>query len=258
MRPTLNPPRTPPAPSHDLTTQNETPSRPRQSYSSRYRAGHLSDARSVVIEDLGDIPLVSVEFFTSNVLPPIRDNILVNIKASLVAKKHIEENRWSGFPQSPKATGLVETQAFSAFPIMVDHIVQTASTFIDSKPTLEFVYKPNEAPVSERNNATRPDGQLELKDKKSVGEVSSSGEKSHWEDIVLPCEFKVDKNDYKDVCPYVSPIDTSYTFASRMFRSLSGVLTTSCVLIHFGDSLSGSRLKIHRCGSGSLHDLMSW
>jgi hypothetical protein len=41
---------------------------------------------------LGDIPLVSVDSFTSNVLPPIRPrgNVLVNIKASLFAKKHRE------------------------------------------------------------------------------------------------------------------------------------------------------------------------
>lgn len=117
-------------------------------------------APSSLSEDLGDIPLVSVDFFTSNVLPPIRDNVMGNIKALFVAKKYIEKNRWSAFSQSPKATGLVEAQAFSAFPTMVDHIVQTASTFMDSKPTLEFVYKPNEAPltVSERNSATRPDG----------------------------------------------------------------------------------------------------
>jgi hypothetical protein len=197
----MNPPRTPPAQSHVFAAQKETPTRPRQSFSSRYRAGHLSDARSVVIEDLGDIPLVSVDFFTSNVLPPIGDKFLGNIKDSLVAKKHIENNRWSAFPKSPKATGLVETQAFSAFPTMVDHIVQTTSTLMDSEPTLKFVCKPNVAPVSERNNSTRPDGQLELKEKKSVGEVSSSDEKSHWEDIVVPCEFKIDKNDYEDVCP---------------------------------------------------------
>ena len=187
-------------------------------------------------------------------MPPIHDNVLGNIKASLVAKK---QNRWSAFPKNSKATGFVETQAFSAFPIMVDHIVQTVSTLIDTKPTLEFVCKPYEVRVSERNNATRPDGQLEVKKKKSLGKICSSGGKSHWEDIVVPCHFKIDKNDYEDLCPR-SPIHNSYTFTSRMVRSLYGVLIISCVLIHFGGSHSGSRLKIHRCGYGSLHEFMTW
>jgi len=43
----------------------------------------------VVIEDLGDIPLISVDFFFNYVLPPVDGTILGNIKNALVAKKHI-------------------------------------------------------------------------------------------------------------------------------------------------------------------------
>ena len=89
---------------------------------------------------------------------------------------------------------------------------------------------------------------LESKKKKSVSKISSIGDMSHWEEWLRT---------WRCMSPQcVSPTDNlnSYTFTSKMFRSLSGVLITSRVLIHFNNSLSGSRLKIHRCGSGSLHD----
>ena len=201
----MNPSRTPPAPSRDLAAQTETPNRLRQSSSSQYRA---SEARSVVVEDLGDVPLVSIDFFASKVLPPIGNTILEKIRASLIKKKHFtKKNSWSSFPQSPNPSGKNKTRAFSAFPTMIQHIVQAASPFMCSEPALEFVYKPNATrPVSERNNASRPDGQLELKAKKSLGALASSSRlcseslTSRWEDIVLPCEFKLDENDYEDVC----------------------------------------------------------
>ena len=132
----------------------------------------LSEACSVIVEDLGEIPLVSVDFFTRNVLPPIHDDVLGKVKASLIAKKHIKGNRWTAFPKSPKTTGAQETRAFSAFPTMVGHIMEATSPLIESDPALEFVYKPNEAPASEHNNASRPDGQLELKVKKSLGALT--------------------------------------------------------------------------------------
>ena len=69
---------------------------------------------------------------------------------------------------------------------MIDHIVQTASTLIDTKPILEFVYKPYEVRVSERNNATRPDGQLEAKKKvRSVLAVGSPIGKISWFHVIL-------------------------------------------------------------------------
>jgi len=178
----------------------------RQIFSTLY-----GEARSVVVEDLGDVPLVSVDFFIDSVLPPVDSTVLENIKAALIAKKRInKKNGWSAFPKSPKATATSETRAFSKFPIMIKHIVEAASPLMNSEPALQFVYNLNETPVSERNNYSRPDSQLELKTKKSLGAPSSSRrlrsrdvlDKTHWEDIVLPCEFKLDQKDYEDVSPF--------------------------------------------------------
>ena len=93
---------------------------------------------------------------------------------------------------------------------MIKHIVEAASPLMDSEPVLQFVYNLNETPVSERNNYSRPDSQLELKTKKSLGAPSSSRrlrskdvlDKTNWEDIVLPCEFKLNQKDYENVSPF--------------------------------------------------------
>jgi hypothetical protein len=173
-----------------------------------YDSGFLDEARSTVVEDFGEVPLVTLDFFMKTVLPPVDSSVLRDIKAALVAKKHIKkDHRWSAMPKNPSQTGKRETEAFQTFPTLIKHIDKAASPFMNSEPTLEFVYKPNGAPVSERNNESRPDGQLELKTKRSLGERSSSRrtrsksllEKSRWEDIVLPCEFKLHEKDYADV-----------------------------------------------------------
>jgi hypothetical protein len=99
-------------------------------------------------------PLVSVNFFTSYVLPQIDNGVSGNVKASQKCIK-------GSFPQKSESHQQTQDsglQRFSAFPT-VEHIVKAASPLMHSEPALEFVYKPNEArPVSERNIASHPDG----------------------------------------------------------------------------------------------------
>jgi len=75
-----------------------------------------------------------------------------------------------------------------------------------SQLALEFIYKPNEAPVSERNDNRHPGDQLQLRVKKSLGTTPTSrslrprvdiGE-SYWEDCTVPFELKRNEDDWED------------------------------------------------------------
>jgi hypothetical protein len=257
----MNPPSTPPR--AGPSTPTETPSRPRQYGSNRYLTGVLDEARSIVVEDLGDIPLFPVDSFIERVLPPAKEPLLEEVKALLVQRKHINnQKRWDAFSKTPKQSGKSETNAFKTLPTVFKNIVTAVSR--DSKARPHFVYNPNDAPASERNNDTRPDGQLELTAKKSlgnrVGRLRSEDTKSRWEDIVVPFEFKLDEKDFLDVsllyglsCPRAR-----VTHSNSTLRNSSGVPTMSCGLTHAAVFRMESQLKIRECACGFSHDPTSW
>jgi hypothetical protein len=144
----MNPPSTPSR--AGPSTSTETPSRPRQYGSNRYLSGVLGETRSIVVEDLGEIPLLSVDSFMERVLPPAEDALLKRVKALLVQRKHINKrNRWHNFSKTPKQSGKSETNAFKALPTVFKNIVTAASSisqcprlaFISfTNPTLNFIY----------------------------------------------------------------------------------------------------------------------
>jgi len=196
----------PPAPLGGFSADIETPSRPRKSGLAEYRSGSLREARTVVVDDLGDIPVVPVDFFLKSVLPPVDKDILKQIKTALIQKAHIKRNRWKYLPKAPKGSGKAEATSFKGLRDIFTAIAEAASPLLGREIVLTFQYKPDETPLSERNNTSRPDGHLELKVKRSLGEEASRKRtrsqvpKSRWEDIVLPCEFKLDSKDWRDVC----------------------------------------------------------
>jgi hypothetical protein len=104
-----------------------------------------------------------------------------------------------------RKSGKHKTLAFKKLPTIFEDIIKEASSMLPNvDPHLYFRYKPNEAPASECQNDTRPDGHLELKGKKNLGEIVTCllfSPESFWEDIVLPFEFKVDEKDYLDMTP---------------------------------------------------------
>jgi hypothetical protein len=200
----MNPPSSPPP--AGPSTSVETPSRSRRYASNQYLTGVLDEARSIVVEDFGDVPTLSVDSFIEGILPPVGEADLTKVKALLVKSKHInKKNQWNVFNRDPKQSGRSEAHAFKGLPTIFNNVVKAASSILkNSRARLHFVYKPNDAPASERNNDTRPDGQLELTMKKSLGklvshQLRSIDEKSRWEDIVVPFELKLDEKDYLDV-----------------------------------------------------------
>ena len=216
----------------------------------------------VVLANLGTILLVSIDFFFSSVLLPARHVELV--KSHLTASKCIEENRWAAFPKTPQESGKVETEAFSKVEAVINDIIKAASSILGA-PVLKYVYEPNNIPLSERTNNSRPDGHGELINKTSLGEdtsPSSTGiaSKSRWEDIVLPCEFKklATPEDCYDVCHRVLAYAIPNAISQRICPSLSGVPTIFCAPTLAVASRSVSLRKMTRCGCGFLLDPMRW
>jgi hypothetical protein len=164
------------------------------------------------MKNLGDIPVVPVDFFLSSVLPPVEEAILDTIIAKLNSQKHIKGGRWSSFKfsRSPKATGKKEGEAFQGLQTVFRNIIAAASPLIKRAPVLSFQYQPNETSVSERNNSSLPNGHLELVEKKNLGAQGTSSrtrlQTSRWEDIVLPCGFKLDTTGANDVRPCCSSV----------------------------------------------------
>jgi hypothetical protein len=177
---------------------SETPTRPRVYAYDQYG---LSEARTIVIEDLGSVPVVPVDFFLHSVLPPVNDDILLRIKKNLTRNKTIKNNKWSIFPKAPSLTRKNEFNAFRPLTTLFSRIVKANSPLVSS---LDFVYKPNSAPISERNNASRPDAHLQLKQTRSLATgPTSAASQSHWEDIVVAIELKLHSKDWEDVRSFV-------------------------------------------------------
>ena len=60
-----------------VSADTESPRRPPKSSLTEYPSGSLREASApVVVDDLGDIPLVPVDFFLKSVLPPVGKDIL--------------------------------------------------------------------------------------------------------------------------------------------------------------------------------------
>jgi hypothetical protein len=91
----------------------------------------------------------------------------------------------------------LEDGVFSPMPeiftkVVVAIVANSGGKLKEDKRTVDFLQNPSPAPTSaERDNESRPDGYLVLKD-------GIRGEKDDisWADIVLSCEYKPKDEDY--------------------------------------------------------------
>jgi hypothetical protein len=171
--------------------------------------------------------------------------------------------------------------------VIFGQVVEAAEEVMDRKSLLFFNYNPNSTPVGERNNTSRPDGQMELIERKSLGTAApdegilgsaglgkkvlgvaetigrsfrqstkaafqDTSDNSHWEDIVLSCEFKLEADGQKDVRSSARLSSAIYYMNSHRTSTNSfGVPTIFCVQTHVVVSLLVSPQKMIRCGSGT-------
>jgi hypothetical protein len=145
------------------------------------------------------VPEIPIQTFLDHLTPPQPDfdiTATMELLKSKSIRAFTSSNRWRGFSKAPKDRRS-EDAAFKPFSDIfskvVKAIVATSGSVkrTEGDRSVDYIQNPNRAPtLSERHNASRPDGYLVLKDRK---------EDIQWADIALSCEFKQeDGNDERD------------------------------------------------------------
>ncbi|KAI6111282.1 hypothetical protein F5141DRAFT_1113645 [Pisolithus sp. B1] len=175
-----------------------------KSPSQEYHPGDLKLGRSAVLRDLGEIPSVSLEYFKSAALPPLRQQIDINqIKESLQRDATVwsrDSQRWAKFKTDPKKLGESEDETFKPLLQVFEAVIHEASKTASTPTKLRFASRPSEVPISEWTNSTRLDAYLLLVDKKSVDipeDKAHTGKKlpDSWDDITISFEYKKGNRD---------------------------------------------------------------
>jgi hypothetical protein len=189
---------------------HETPAIPRRTSQWKYLTGQLDLARLAVMEDLRSIPVVPLKFLFDHVLPPLPSTLeLRRLQASLRSENVARENGWRGFETPPKGSEGQESVVFQPLVRVFNDVLRLAKPDNNLSPVLQMRHTPHSAPFSKRANSSRPDGFLELLERKSVDtEVG----KSNWEDIPVSMEFKKSDSDAEshDVCLVFVCLDLLY------------------------------------------------
>ncbi|KAI6017110.1 hypothetical protein EDC04DRAFT_2576906 [Pisolithus marmoratus] len=147
--------------------------------------------------DPGEIISVSLEYFKSVALPPLRERIdIAKIKDSVQRdpEGYIQDlEQWAAFKSDPRAFDLSQEQAFEP---PFDAVVREASKAANSPARLTLASRPTAFPIPEWSDPTLPDAYLLLVNTKSVDSQESN--KNHannsnpdsWDNIAVSFQFK--------------------------------------------------------------------
>ena len=189
---------TTPPPATPSPTAPDTVPRSRHTGTSSYRAGDLLRGRVAILRDLGPIPIVPLEYFNSAVLPPLRKGIDVQkIEHALQASGQIKSGQWREYQSNPNDGTANEEDYYKHLCSIFTAVTKQAKKGTVTSPTVDFIQKPNSAPMSERENTSRSDGYMRLKEKKSVRPPGTES-RDFWDDVAVSFEFKKYDKD-KDV-----------------------------------------------------------
>ncbi|KAG2050360.1 hypothetical protein BDR06DRAFT_917969 [Suillus hirtellus] len=152
-----------------------------------YRTGDLKLGCIAVLADLGrylQVPFGCLVKYVGAMpsqqdLKRIRNN-LTN-KESKILTDDESGLRWTDFTPPAKSKGF-EENVFKPLGRIISEILAEVPN-----RRVSFLANPNETPLSQRNNTSRPDGYLVLSDKQPEA-------KMHWFDIAVPFEFKKEQD----------------------------------------------------------------
>ena len=177
--------------------------------------GTLEEQRAAVMNDLGNIPEVTVDFMLDNIVPNSGIDVERTIR-KLKRNKVLLDAGWKEFIDAlPKDSSNTEQKVFSkmgtVYKGISDHTVFDDGS--SRTPTLVLGTSPDIAPVSETNVKvrTRPDGcgQLQKYDSIHTSKCGYPKEKGdyHWFDIAYVEEYKKGNSskDLDDVFPIFIP-----------------------------------------------------
>ena len=165
------------------------------------------------MQDFHSVPVVPPGFLFNSVLPPVPptvnlDNLKVNLRSENVVRKH----GWRGFETPPNDSQKYERFVFQPLVGVFNDVSKSVSRDKTLSAVLRMQHNPDSPPLSNRVNSSRPNGFLELLERKSVDtEVG----KSNWEDIPVSMEFKKsdsNKNKHDVSLMFVYP-DMLYSYS---------------------------------------------
>jgi hypothetical protein len=191
----------------------DTPIKQNSAASGVFINGTLEEQRAAVMNDLGNIPEVTVDFMLDNIVPNSGVDVERTIR-KLKRNRVLLDSGWKEFVDAlPKKAPGKEQIVFSKMGTIYKGIIE--HTIFDDRssrtPTLDLGTCPDIAPVSETKVRTRPDGCGQLKKSNSIhtskcGYPKEKGD-YHWFDIAYVEEYKKrnSRKDLDDVCPIFIP-----------------------------------------------------
>jgi hypothetical protein len=198
------------------SVHTETPTRPKRSFDQFSQTSSLNDARSDVVFDLGQVPVVDANEFINSVLPtsPFDEKYIKDILRICRKKGAIKNRRWAKYTQDPaqlRRNDLVEDEVFAGVKCIWDDIISStteAVPFMEGKQIVTMGQDtPSQCKVSERWNSTHPDKVLVLKESSAVSQATGdhSVPPVHWENVVVAHEYKTSLKYHHDVRATGSP-----------------------------------------------------
>lgn len=184
--------KTPPRKDPALLLPPDTVSIQRCTSDGDYQGGRLDKSRAAVISDLRKILIVPLD----GLMACINEAPSVDVEKACDAimgdadlfDKETGQIRWKGFPRAPSKTPLKEDEVFRP---LVDFFKKVCANVQGCG--LQFEMNGHISPLSERGCMSRPDAFLI----RSRGRAMEP--QIHWNDIVVPFEFKKDNRDTHDV-----------------------------------------------------------
>ncbi|KAG1809747.1 uncharacterized protein HD556DRAFT_1280479, partial [Suillus plorans] len=175
-------PHTPPSQKSQLPPPDTAPIA-RHTSQSDYRTGDLKLGREAVLADLGrylQVPFISLAKCVGSMPSPQR---LQDMRDDLIQREILTDNdpKWKAFIR-PANLKRSEEKTF-------EPLKEIISGILNQVPDCGVSYEsnPNEIPISERHNTSRPDGYL-------VRANDRTAPRMHWFDIGVPFEFKKERD----------------------------------------------------------------
>ncbi|KAJ7201727.1 hypothetical protein C8J57DRAFT_1154475 [Mycena rebaudengoi] len=180
--------KTPPQSSSKSKPNSETPRKPPLASNPSYQSGNLEQQRDATMEDIGFLPIVSINFLLDSALPSMDDSVCRKVEQMLQKNGQLgAKGRWKQYPSAPGKSKKKESDVFKPLIAIFDAIVKAGSEVLGRPATLEFKQDPDVKSHGERENSSKPDGRFTLRSPDPV--IALHGDKS-WFSTALACEFK--------------------------------------------------------------------
>ena len=199
----------------------DTPLKQNLAASGVFISGTLDQQRLAVMNDLGNIPEVAVDFMLDHIVPNSCVNVDRTMK-SLRQKGFLRDAGWNVFMDGlPKVSNDNEQQVFAKMETIYQNIITSTSFDVGHSPsrTLDLSTCPDIAPTSNTDIRSRPDGCGQLISThpfhtSQCGYPSQDKGDYHWFNIAYAEEYKKKNTlkDRNDVCLPFIPKSTSSTY----------------------------------------------